>query len=131
MGILKDFADGGCGFAHFTPLLGQEASMRHSVALLGLSVLLATSILGQPAQPERVERVESYLADVIVRTDGARVMVLLDTILDAGAKPDGVIDQWFALETAEPVLTPVMAYLPQALVVHQPRGLRISTSEQR
>jgi hypothetical protein len=104
-------------------------SMRHLFAPACVALLLAGSPLF--ARSVKPERVESYLADVVVRTDGDRVTVLLDTILDAGTAPDGVVDQWFVLQTAEPVLVPVMVHLPQALVVHQPRGLRISTSDQR
>lgn len=104
-------------------------SMRHSFVPGCLMLLLACSPL--LAQPGKADRVESFLADVVVRTDGDKVMVLLDTILDAGTAPDGIVDQWFVLQTAEPVLTPVMAHLPQALVVSQPRGLRISTADQR
>ncbi|HEX6099247.1 MAG TPA: hypothetical protein VF432_23235 [Thermoanaerobaculia bacterium] len=103
--------------------------MRHSVAPACLMLLLACS--PALAQPGHADRVENYLADVVVRTDGDRVTVLLDTIVDAGTAPDGIVDQWFVLQTAEPVLTPVMVHLPQALVVHQPRALRISTSDQR
>lgn len=103
--------------------------MRHSVTMVFVLGLLACSPV--LAQSGKADKVESYLGDVIIRTDGARVTVLLDTILDAGTAPDGVADQWFVLQTAEPVLTPVMAYLRQALVVHTPRALRISTAEER
>jgi hypothetical protein len=102
--------------------------MYRFVAMVVLALLACVPALGGPDQANHVE---THLADVVIRTDGDRVMVLLDTILDAGTPPDGDVDQWFVLQTAEPVLTPVMAYLPKALVVHQSHALRISTSDER
>lgn len=102
--------------------------MRQSVAIAALTLLVAcTPVL---AQPRTSESVENYLGDIVIRTDGARVFVLLDTITDARTAPDGEVDQWFTLQTAEPLLTPVMAHLEHALVVHTARTLSVSTADE-
>jgi hypothetical protein len=90
--------------------------------LLGCSSALASS--------PRTDRIATYLGDVVIRTDGAQVMVLLDTG-KAGAAPDGEVDHWFTLQTEEPPLIPVMVHLEQAQVVHTPRALRVSTADER
>lgn len=97
---------------------------------LVLTVLLACGAAFAQERP-RAEHVESYFGDVVLRTDGARVIVMLDTNLDATTASDGLIDQWFLLQTAEPPLVPVQAHLRDALVVHTPRALRVSTSDHR
>lgn len=102
--------------------------MRLSTPVLAMLLFACTPALGRSANTEHVE---THLADVVIRTDGAQVMVLLDTITDATENPDGVVDQWFILQTEEPVLTPVMAHLERALVVFTRRALRVSTSEER
>jgi hypothetical protein len=101
---------------------------RFATTAFAMFLLACSPALAKSPKPDHVE---TYLADVVIRTDGAQVMVLLDTILDAGTPPDGEIDQWFTLQTAEPVLTPVTAYLERALVVHTSRALRVTTSDQR
>ena len=102
--------------------------MRHLTPLLAMLLLACSPVLAGSANTEHVE---THLADVIIRTDGAQVMVLLDTITDATREPDGVVDQWFILQTEEPVLTPVMAHLERALVVFTRRALRVSAEDQR
>lgn len=68
--------------------------------------------------------------DVVIRTAGHRIVVMVDTILDKSVAPDGLVDQWFALETAD-AAPPVFAHLANALIVHSPAGLRISTETER
>ncbi|HEX8411200.1 MAG TPA: hypothetical protein VF883_20230, partial [Thermoanaerobaculia bacterium] len=43
----------------------------------------------------------------------------------------GLVDQWFILETAEPVMAPISAHLQGALLVHSDDTLRISSPEHR
>ena len=103
--------------------------MRHAVAMVfALVLLVCAPVL---AAPKKADHVETHLANVVIRTDGDRVMVLLDTILDAGTPSDGDVDQWFTLQAEGLLLTPVMVHLERALVVFTPRSLRVSTSEER
>lgn len=76
------------------------------------------------------QHAEVSAGDVIIRTTGNRVLVLVDTIVDRTGAPDGLIDQWYTLETTEPP-APVMAHLANALLVHSPAALRISTTDER
>jgi len=78
----------------------------------------------------RPEHVEISAGDVLIRTNGNRILVMVDTILDKTAAPDGLVDQWFTLETAEPPI-PVFVHLAGSLIVHSPGALRISTAEER
>lgn len=73
---------------------------------------------------------ESHLAEVVIRSDGGRVLVMLDTVLDAGSKPDGFTDRWSILQTHE--RSHVAAYFERALVVLTSTSVRVSeTSGQR
>lgn len=74
---------------------------------------------------------ESHVGDVTIRSDGTRVIVLVDTTLDATVANDGVVDQAFVIQFAEAVPTPIDVHLTNALVVHTPESLRVTTSEQR
>jgi len=79
----------------------------------------------------RPQHVSSYLGDVLLRSDGVRVFAMVDTILDRSAPTDGLVDQWFILETAEPVMPPISAHLPGALLVHSSGTLRVTSAEHR
>lgn len=114
--------------------------MRQS-RMISLVVLLVASPFLVAQEPGRFDRdpgqrpagrdpVEFYLGDVLVRTDGARVLVMVDTITARGVAPDGLVDQWFVLETAGPS-TPIFAHLSDALLVHSPGALRVTTTEQQ
>jgi hypothetical protein len=94
--------------------------MRPALTTLIL-LFIATATLAQ----------ESHLGDVTIRSDGDRVVVLLDTTLDASAPTDGVVDQSFVLQIGGPVLAPLSVHLSNALVVHTPRALRVTTATQR
>lgn len=107
--------------------------------MLMVTVSLAVSVWacaqegprGPMAGARQPEHVASYFGDVLVRSDGVRIFVIVDTTLDRSAPSDGLVDQWFILETAEPVVPAVDAHLPGALLVHSADTLRVSSPDQR
>lgn len=110
------------------------SNVKVAVVILACGAALGDDVRTERAERERVrpvEHVESYLGDVILRTEQSRVLVLVDTILDAGSGPDGIVDQWFSLQTAEPLLVPLSDHLRSALVVHSEGTLRITTPTSR
>ena len=74
-----------------------------------MSVLVLFAAFSAPAQ--------SHFGDVSIRSTADRVIVMLDTSVDASAPTDGVIDQMFVLQTREPLAVPIAVELPRALVV--------------
>jgi len=108
--------------------------MRRTLALLflGCAGLFAFAQEPDRAARERTrpEHVDISTGDVLLRTNGTRILVMVDTILDRSVPPDGLVDQWFVLETGEPSV-PMSAHLADALLVHSAGVLRITTAEQR
>lgn len=109
--------------------------MRRTLVLvfLGCAGLLAFAQepgRGARERSGRPAHVEISTGDVLLRTDGTRILVMVDTILDKSVPPDGLVDQWFVLETREPSV-PMSAHLEDALIVHSAGVLRITTAEER
>lgn len=76
------------------------------------------------------DHVEFYSGDVLIRTDGARIFVMVDTVKDdSGGGMDGLVDQWFTLQGDEPFVMPVFAHVPAADIVHWPGALRVTSGE--
>ena len=88
-----------------------------------MSVLVLFAAFSAPAQ--------SHFGDVSIRSTADRVIVMLDTSVDASAPTDGVIDQMFVLQTREPLAVPIAVELPRALVVQSATSLRVTTADQR
>lgn len=115
--------------------------MRHYFRLLPAFVIVAVTTFAtaqqegarteRPAGERRPQHVSSWVGNVLIRTDGVRVFVLMDTPADRNAQPDGVVDQWFILETAEPPLTPISEHIGDALVVYSAGVLEVSSPERR
>jgi hypothetical protein len=74
--------------------------------------------------PWIVADTESHLAEVVVRSDADRVLVMLDTVLDASSQPDGLTEQWYVLQTGQP--SQMADHLARALVVVTPSSVRVS-----
>lgn len=110
-------------------------SMRMVVAVVSLAISTWACALEGPrdrvAGDRRPEHTASYFGDVLLRSDGVRIFVMVDTTLDRSVPSDGLVDQWFILETAEPIIPAISAHLPGALLVHTPDTLRVSSPEQR
>jgi len=112
--------------------------MRNHFRLLIALTTAAASAMAQegpradrPARERRPAHVSSWVGDVLIRTVGSRVLVMVDTPAQRGATPDGIVDQWFVLETAEPLLTPISEHLGDSLLVHSAGVLEISSAERR
>lgn len=100
-----------------------------------VGLLFLSTILGASAQePGRAMKrapesgpIERYVGDVLIRTDGDRIIVMMDTVNSDGDPTDGLVDRWFVLQGEQPFATPVAAHLPGAYVVHSPGALRVSS----
>ena len=106
--------------------------MQRSVSIACAVLLLASIASAEDVRKpdERAERAsEKYLGDVVIRTDGARILIMVDTLAADGDAPDGIVDQWFTLQGSEPFATPVMTHISGAYIVHSPGSLRISSRE--
>jgi hypothetical protein len=76
-----------------------------------------------------VDHVDSASGEVVIRSAGPRhVLVLVDTASDGR---DGLVDQWFILESAENFDTPLSADLQTANLVFYPGSLRVTSPDQR
>lgn len=73
---------------------------------------------------------ERYAGDVLIRTDGERIIVMIDTVNGDG-DTDGLVDQWFILQGDPSFAAPVMAHLPGAYIIHSPGSLRVSSPSRR
>lgn len=76
-----------------------------------------------------IEHVDSYVGDVVIRTVGSRIYVMVDTFKEG--RGDGLVDRWFTLETAQPMDDPIFAHLPVAQINHWAGALRIISHDQR
>jgi hypothetical protein len=88
------------------------------------------------AQAPSVPHLVSFLANVAIRSDGTRVTVTLDTIVDArtyraSSPRQPAARRVFVLQTYEPLVTPLVADMERALVVFEPHLLRVTTDVHR
>lgn len=74
---------------------------------------------------------QSHFGDVTIRSHADRIIVDVDTTLDASAPSDGITDQSFVLQTEVPLVPPISVQLSRALVVQSERSLRVTTADQR
>ena len=83
------------------------------------------------AEGRRPTHVSSWVGNVLIRTEGVRIYVMVDTPARRGAQADGIVDQWFIFETAEPVIPAISAHLGDSLLVHSDGVLEVSSEGQR
>ena len=112
--------------------------MRNYLRLLIALTTVAASAMPQegpradrPAGERRPDHVSSWVGNVLIRTVGSRVLVMVDTPARRDVQPDGIVDQWFVLETAEPLVTPISEHLGDSLLVHSAGVLEVSSAERR
>jgi hypothetical protein len=113
--------------------------MRQRAPMVLMSLVISMALWASPQQGERTERagggrsrdVETYLGNVLIRTDGVRVYVMVDTLDDKTDSTDGYVDQWFILETKEPLMTPISALVPDAQIIHSSGVLRVKSTQRR
>jgi hypothetical protein len=112
--------------------------MRNYLRLLIALTTVAASVMAQegpradrPVRERRPDHVSSWTGNVVIRTVGARVLVLVDTPPARGVQPDGIVDLWFVLETAEPLLMPINEHVGDSLLAHSAGVLEVSSAERR
>lgn len=107
--------------------------------LLVLSMLFATVAavaqegprIDRPAGARQPEHVSSYVGNVVIRTQGIRVYVMVDTTFDRATPSDGMVDQWFVLETETPLLTPLSEHLEDAVLFYSAGILQVNSVDRR
>lgn len=102
--------------------------MRSSKGLIGLVLILASSSLMADV-PANAQHARGLTGEVRATqgSDARRVLVMVDTFDDGSG--DGIVDQWFVLEAAEPLA--VVLRLPVADLVHVEGRLRIVSHADR
>lgn len=91
------------------------------------AVLIAVVLLGCTSVVAGPEHSESYSGEVLIDTRGNAVVILIDTNKDGR---DGLVDQWFTLETAGSMV-PVSEHMTSAQIVHTAGYLRVTAPGQR
>lgn len=91
------------------------------------AVLIAVVLLGCASVVAGPEHSESYSGEVLIDTKGNAVVILIDTNRDGR---DGLVDQWFTLETSGSMV-PVSDHATSAQVVHTSGYLRVTLPTQR
>lgn len=102
--------------------------MNRLLGMMGLVLLIGCNAL--VANPDgKAKHLRVDRGDVLIRSSGPRhIVVLVDTF--AGGR-DGVVDQWYILESAQPFTEPVWVRLPVAELLHRDGSLRVTAHEQR
>jgi len=111
--------------------------MRNYLRLLLVVGTLSVAAAGAAQEGPRADRpaggarrpqhVASYAGNVLIRTQGVRVLVMVDTSFDRTAQSDGVVDQWFVLETATPLLMPINEHLGEASLLYSAEVLQVTS----
>jgi hypothetical protein len=95
---------------------------------LAHAVSIAVVLLGCTAVAAEPEHFESYTGEVLIETDGAEMVILVDTNRDGGR--DGLVDQWFTLQSADAIV-PVSEHLTTARIHHAPGYLRVTSLDRQ